>query len=228
MATEQPEDDSLYKDAMKEFGMKGTVIPAAGARAQTKTEEGVAANHLGAHYPLHTPVEHNIVEFLPNGEQKVTKLDSVSLGRLQRNNSTKGAKPIGYAEAIANKNGVPQTKTAGLRRPLKAPAPLAPAQVATLPRTMVKFEGTFGRLSVPFHEVYQDIKRQELLVLVQHNVDGNHFEAPESEDYILVETGETQYLCLSGVQFTSQDGQTHYTIFVIDFARMEAELANQG
>lgn len=86
---------------------------------------------------------------------------------------------------------------------------------------MVKFEGTFGRLSVPYDSVYQDAERDDLLVMVQHNPDGNHFEAPESDDYILVNIGEHQYVCLSGVQFCSEDRKTHYTIFVIDFSKME-------
>jgi hypothetical protein len=105
-------------------------------------------------------------------------------------------------------------------------SPAMPAAMASRKRTLVKFEGTFGRLAVPYDHVYQDVTRPDLLVMVQYNPDGNHFEAPESNDHIRVRIGEHEYLCLSGVQFSSEDRKTHYTVFAIDFATME-QMAGQ-
>ena len=245
--TEQQETETLYKDAQKEYGMKGTVIPPATTRAQSKSEEGLAAD-IGTRFDIHKPVPHNIVEYLPDGTQKITRLDAEALARLQQHNKQiKGMKasPIGYAEAISGKiNGTAKTAEAqgqdtgngsfvpvrpGFQAGTQVPMPTTPNSfVPSVPnrkRTLVKFEGSFGRLSVPYDQVYQDTTRPDLLVMVQTNADGNHFEAPESNDYIKVRIGEHEYLCLSGVQFGSEDRKTHYTVFAIDFARME-ELAN--
>lgn len=238
--------EPLYKDAMKEYGMRGTIIPAATSRAQSKSQEGAPSEDLGVRFDIHKPVAHNIVEYLPDGSQKVTRLDDNALARLQnQNKSVNGqkTKPIGYAEAVNGKlNGTvkaaeAQGHDAGngsfvpVRPGFQGSMPVTPnhtalPSVANRKRTLVKFEGTFGRLSVPYDHVYQDTTRPDLLVMVQYNPDGNHFEAPESNDHIRVRIGEHEYLCLSGVQFSSEDRKTHYTVFAIDFATME-QMAGQ-
>lgn len=238
--------EPLYKDAQKEYGMKGTIIPAATSRAQSKSEEGVPSEDLGVRFDIHKPVAHNIVEYLPDGTQKVTRLSEDALARLQQQNTAvKGqkTKPIGYAEAVSGKfNGTAKTAEAqgqdsgngsfvpvrpGFQGSMPMPAsPVMPAVPSNRKRTLVKFEGTFGRLAVPYDHVYQDATRPDLLVMVQYNPDGNHFEAPESNDHIRVRIGEHEYLCLSGVQFSSEDRKTHYTVFAIDFATME-QMAGQ-
>lgn len=236
--------EPLYRDAMKEYGMKGTIIPAATSRAQSKTEEGSPSEDLGARFDIHKPVAHNIVEYLPDGTQKVTRLNEEALARLQQQNTTvKGQKtrPISYAEAVSGKvNGTVKTAEAqdsgnGSFVPVRPgfqggmPAVSNHASLPGIPnrkRTLVKFEGTFGRLAVPYDHVYQDTQRPDLLVMVQYNPDGNHFEAPESNDHIRVRIGEHEYLCLSGVQFSSEDRKTHYTVFAIDFVTME-QMAGQ-
>jgi hypothetical protein len=241
---ETEQADSLYQDAQKEYGMKGTIIPTATTRAQSKAEEGLAAD-IGTRFDIHKPVAHNIVEYMPDGTQKVTRLDEAALARLQQSNKeVRGMKahPIGYAEAVSGKvNGTAKVAEAadpangsfvpvrpgfqvGAQVPLSAINPTPSSFVPIVPnrkRTLVKFEGSFGRLSVPYDQVYQDTARPDLLVMVQTNPDGNHFEAPESNDYIKVRIGEHEYLCLSGVQFGSEDRKTHYTVFVIDFTRMQ-------
>ena len=245
--TEQQVPEPLYKDGMKEYGMKGTVIPAATTRAQSKEDAGRPAD-LGVSYDIHKAVSHNIVEYLPDGTQKVTRLNSEALALLQqRNTPVHGIKlkPISYAEAISGAaaglvNGTVKKAEgadagsfvpvrpgfqAGSQPSMPIPGPATGGGfVPVIPnrkRTLVKFEGSFGRLSVPYDQVYQDTQRPDLLVLVQCNSDGNHFEAPESNDYIRVRIGEHEYLCLSGVQFSSEDRKTHYTVFAIDFDRMQ-------
>jgi len=243
--TEQSVPEPLYKDAMKEYGMKGTIIPAATSRAQSKGEEGAPSDDIGVHFDIHKPVAHNIVEYLPDGTQKTTRLSEDALARLQQQNMTvrgQKIKPISYAEAVSGRvNGAVKTAEAadsdsGSFVPVRpgfqggmpmAVSPAMPGASVLRKRTSVKFEGTFGRLSVPYDHVYQDTTRPDLLVMVQNNPDGNHFEAPESNDHIRVRIGEHEYLCLSGVQFSSEDRKTHYTVFAIDFAMME-QMAEQG
>jgi len=243
--TEQQVPEPLYKDAMKEYGMKGTIIPAATSRAQSKSEEGSPSEDLGVRFDIHKPVAHNIVEYLPDGTQKVTRLDENALARLQQQNkavSGQKTKPIGYAEAVSGKfNGSAKAAEVQGQDPGNGSfVPVRPGFQGSMPvtnhpslasppsrkRTLVKFEGTFGRLAVPYDHVYQDVARPDLLVMVQYNPDGNHFEAPESNDHIRVRIGEHEYLCLSGVQFSSEDRKTHYTVFAIDFATME-QMAGQ-
>lgn len=89
------------------------------------------------------------------------------------------------------------------------------------PKIRVTFHGSFGRLTIPVTEVHQDTQRQELLILRQDNADGQHYEAPESDEPIRITIGQSVMVCYYGVQFATRDRRTHFVVLVLDAAKTQ-------
>ncbi len=229
----------LYRDASRENGVPGTLIPASKARSlQEKGTDsagvGFAAETLGASFPLQKPVAHNIVEFDDNGNMITTPMsvEAIEILRTQNHVSQgKACSPITLKEAVRLANGgKPVTVQKQAAAPTSATQPRAlpgvpvlyPADPVdapvTVPRILVRFECAFGKMSSTFSRVWRDATNTQLLILEQVDAGGMFFEAPQVETPIIVRVDVTEYKCVPATFFTLPDGQTRYTILAIEEA----------
>ena len=235
VGTPFPELYSDTKGTNQDF-VPGTLIKPSSARSiqEHGTGEvgaGVAAEFLGAPFPLHKPIPHNIVEYGDNGEMTVTPVSEAAIELIRsQNHVERGQKgnPISMKEAVRVVNSGGTVKVAApagiVMRPPAQPAvssgagdipPGVPQPFVSPNRVQIRFEGSFGRFAAQFSQFFFDADNPHLLILEQYGQDGMFFEAPQVTDPIIVRIGDAQYNCVPAAFFTLPDGTTRYTILAL-------------